>query len=116
VVVHQIHPGRALDGPRLELDQLLAQLIDRAQDVMAAQNRLRGLLEANRSIIGDLGLETVLRRIVEAACELVDARYGALGVVAPRVPGSSSSSMSASRRPRSSRLVSFPRARACWAS
>jgi signal transduction histidine kinase len=79
--------GQSLDGPRLELDQLLAQLIDRAQDVMAAQNRLRGLLQANRSIIGDLGLGTVLLRIVEAACELVNARYGALGVVAPEGAG-----------------------------
>jgi signal transduction histidine kinase len=67
----------------LELDQLLAQLIERAQDVMAAQNRLGGLLRANRSIIGDLGLSTVLRRIVEAACELVNAPFGALGVISP---------------------------------
>ena len=51
--------------------------------VVAAQRRLRGLLRANRLIIGDLTLPVVLRRIVEAACELVDARYGALGVVAP---------------------------------
>ncbi|HET7690688.1 MAG TPA: GAF domain-containing protein [Nocardioidaceae bacterium] len=78
---------RTFEGPRLELDQLLAQLVDRAQDVMAAQNRLRGLLQANRSIIGDLGLETVLKRIVEAACRLVDAPYGALGVVAPEGAG-----------------------------
>ena len=69
--------------PHLELDQLLTQLIDRAQDVKAAQDRLRGLLRANRAIIGDLGLSTVLRRIVEAACELVDAPYGALGVIRP---------------------------------
>lgn len=78
---------RTFEGPRLELDQLLAQLVDRAQDVMAAQNRLRGLLQANRSIIGDLGLETVLKRIVEAACRLVNAPYGALGVVAPEGAG-----------------------------
>src|SRR6476646_1442100 len=32
------------EGPRLELDQLLAQLVVRAQNVMAAQGRLRGLL------------------------------------------------------------------------
>jgi signal transduction histidine kinase len=72
-----------LEGPRLELDQLLTQLVDRAQDVMAAQNRLRGLLRANRVIVGDLALPAVLRRIVAAACELVDARYGALGVLSP---------------------------------
>jgi len=71
------------DGPRLELDQLLAQLIDRAQDVRASQNRLRGLLRANRAVIGDLDLAMVLRKIVEAACELVNAPYGALGVISP---------------------------------
>jgi signal transduction histidine kinase len=71
------------DGPRLELDQLLTQLVSRAEDVMAAQGRLRGLLAANRMIIGDLALPIVLRHIVEAACRLVNARYGALGVLAP---------------------------------
>jgi signal transduction histidine kinase len=69
--------------PRLELDELLTQLIDRAQDVVAAQGRLRGLLAANRMIIGDLELHVVLRRIVEAACQLVNARYAALGTLAP---------------------------------
>lgn len=69
------------EGPRLELDQLLSQLVDRAQDVMSAQNRLRGLLRANNAIVGNLSLDAVLRRIVEAACELVDAPYGALGVI-----------------------------------
>jgi len=72
-----------MEGPRLELDELLSQLVDRAQDVMAAQSRLRGLLRANRMIVGDLALPIVLRRIVEAACELVHARYGALAVIAP---------------------------------
>jgi signal transduction histidine kinase len=67
---------------RLELDELLAQLVDRAQDVLATQGRLRGLLRANRMITSDLTLDVVLRRIVESACELVDARYGALGVIA----------------------------------
>lgn len=71
------------DGPRLELDQLLAQLVDRAQDVIATQGRLRGLLAANKTIISDLALPAVLRHIVHAACELVRARYGALGVLAP---------------------------------
>ena len=71
------------EGPQLELDQLLAQLVARAQDVMAAQGRLRGLLAANQMIIGDLELPVVLRRIAQAACRLVNARYAALGVLAP---------------------------------
>ena len=72
-----------MDAPRLELDQLLRQLVDRAQDVIAAQSRLGGLLTANKLIIGDLELPVVLRRIVEAGTQLVHARYGALGVLSP---------------------------------
>jgi signal transduction histidine kinase len=70
-------------APRLELDQLLTQLIDQAQDVVAARDRLRGLLRANRLIIGDLALPVVLRRIAGAARDLVQARYAALGVLGP---------------------------------
>jgi signal transduction histidine kinase len=68
---------------RLELDDLLTQLVERAQDVLATQGRLRGLLRANRMITTDLRLPVLLRLIVEAACELTDVRYGALGVIAP---------------------------------
>ncbi|MGF7234073.1 MAG: GAF domain-containing protein [Frankia sp.] len=68
---------------RLELDELLTQLVERARDVQATQGRLRALLRANRAVTADLDLPSVLRRIVEAACELVDARYGALGVIGP---------------------------------
>jgi signal transduction histidine kinase len=71
------------DAPRLELDELLTQIIVRAEEVLATQGRLRGLLAANRTITADLTLPTVLRRIVEAGCQLVRARYGALGVLAP---------------------------------
>jgi signal transduction histidine kinase len=67
---------------RLELDQLLGQLVDRAHEVMATQGRLRGLLRANQLVIGDLALPVVLRSIVDAARELVGARYAALGVIA----------------------------------
>ena len=66
---------------RLELDELLAQLVERAHEVMATQGRLRGLLAATRAVAGDLSLPVLLRRIVEAACELVGARYGAVGVL-----------------------------------
>ncbi len=71
------------DLPRLELDQLLGQLVDRAHEVMACQGRLRGLLKAVQLIIGDLDLPTVLRHIAEAAREVVGARYAALGVIGP---------------------------------
>lgn len=70
-------------GPRTPIDGLLRELLDRANEVLGAQARLRGLLDAVVTIATDLSLPAVLRRIVRAACELVDARYGALGVLAP---------------------------------
>ncbi|MFT4009470.1 MAG: GAF domain-containing protein [Nocardioidaceae bacterium] len=74
---------RAEAAPRLSLDDLLEQLVARATDVMGAHHRLRGLLEANQAVIGNLDLDQVLHRIVQAAKELVGANYGALGVIAP---------------------------------
>ena len=68
------------DLPRLELDQLLRRLVERAHEVIASQGRLRGLLRANQMINGDLALPVLLRHIVDAAQELVGARYAALGV------------------------------------
>jgi signal transduction histidine kinase len=73
-----------LDFPneaRLELDQLIDRLVETSQRVRATQGRLRGLLRADRLITRDLALPVVLRNIVQAACELLDARYGALGVI-----------------------------------
>ncbi len=88
-VVSDPEPGSDTDGdltfpdlPRLELDQLLTQLVDRAGEVLSTQGRLRGLLRANQTISVDLALPVVLRRIVTAARELVGARYAALGVIA----------------------------------
>ena len=69
------------DIPKLELDELIDQLVERAQDVKRTQGRLRGLLQAIETVAGELTLETVLRNVVEAACELANARYGALGVI-----------------------------------
>lgn len=70
-------------GPKLELDELLEQLIDRAQDVLSAQGRLRALLRANQTVVGNVPLMVLLDRTVNAACELTHARYGALGVIDP---------------------------------
>lgn len=66
--------------PHMRLDELLAELQARLEVALATRDRVHALLEAVVSISGDLDLETVLRRIVEAATGLVDARYGALGV------------------------------------
>jgi len=49
--------------------------------VQQSDARLQQLLDAMLSIGSELSLPTVLQRIVDSACKLVDARYGALGVV-----------------------------------
>lgn len=81
---HTAGPVPALtfpDVPRMELDELLAQLVERAQEVMGTQGRLRGLLGAIQSIIGEPELPTVLHRVAASARDLVEARYAALGVL-----------------------------------
>jgi signal transduction histidine kinase len=49
--------------------------------VQSSDARFQQLHDAMLSIGSDLSLPTVLQRIVDSACKLVDARYGALGVV-----------------------------------
>jgi len=67
--------------PHLRLDDLLAELQLRLQAVLDTRDRAHALLEAVVAVGSHLELEVVLRRIVEAAVELVSARYGALGVI-----------------------------------
>ena len=74
-------PGRPELLPHLQLDELLAELQARLQAVLATRDRMRGLLEAVVAIGSGLDLESTLRRIVETAVGLVDASYGALGVI-----------------------------------
>jgi signal transduction histidine kinase len=66
---------------RVQLDELLHELLDRVGDVMASRERLRSLLDAVVGISTDLNLRSTLQRIVESACRLAGARYGALGVI-----------------------------------
>jgi signal transduction histidine kinase len=73
--------GRPELLPQLRLDELLAELQGRLQAVLATRDRMRGLLEAVVAISSGLDLESTLRRIVETAVDLVDATYGALGVI-----------------------------------
>ncbi|MFV2084419.1 GAF domain-containing protein [Micromonospora sp. LOL_021] len=68
---------------RVRLDQLLQEMLDRVGEVVTSRERLRALLDAVVGIGTDLELHSTLRRIVEAACGLAGARYGALGVIGP---------------------------------
>ncbi|GAB3580249.1 sensor histidine kinase [Calidifontibacter terrae] len=74
--------GRLLVGPStLDLDDLIGELRARAQASTRSHERLVHLLDAVVAVTADLELSDVLSRIVRAACELVDAKYGALGVL-----------------------------------
>ncbi|HET6529451.1 MAG TPA: GAF domain-containing sensor histidine kinase [Actinoplanes sp.] len=68
---------------RVRLDELLQEMLDRIGELVASRERLRALLDAVVSIGSDLDLRSTLQRIVEAACALAGARYGALGVIGP---------------------------------
>lgn len=46
-------------------------------------DRLLSLLEASRALITETSLERVLQRVVDIAVDVLDARYAALGVLAP---------------------------------
>ena len=78
----ELGPSAAL-GPLsgAGLDELLRELLQRVDRVLDDQQRLRLLLDAVIAIAGDLSLDSVLRRIVESAAQLVQAEYAALGVL-----------------------------------
>lgn len=71
------------DVPRSELERTIEELVERANTVLHTQSRLRNLLQANRAVVEELDLKRVLRRIADAAAELAQADYAALGVIAP---------------------------------
>ncbi|WP_092375423.1 GAF domain-containing sensor histidine kinase [Micromonospora phaseoli] len=68
---------------RVRLDELLQEMLDRVGEVVTSRERLRALLDAVVGIGTDLDLRSTLQRIVQSACDLAGARYGALGVIGP---------------------------------
>jgi signal transduction histidine kinase len=74
-------PGRPGILPHLQLDELLAELQGRLHAVLGARDQMHGLLQAVVAIGEGLDLESTLSRIVQTAVGLVDASYGALGVI-----------------------------------
>ncbi|WP_416063505.1 GAF domain-containing protein [Rhodococcus indonesiensis] len=72
---------------QLRLRELLAEVQDRIDQVVVARDQIDGLLEAVLTVASGLELEATLARIVHAAIELVDCRYGALGVLNRRGDG-----------------------------
>ncbi|WAE76150.1 GAF domain-containing protein [Streptomonospora nanhaiensis] len=82
--VRTAHHGQdRLSLPQVRLDDLLDEVRSRLSEISAGQERIHTLLEAVVSIGEGLELDPLLVRITETAASLVDARYGALGVIGP---------------------------------
>lgn len=65
---------------QLRLRELLKEVQDRVEQIVEGRDRLDGLVEAMLVVTAGLELDETLRTIVHTAIDLVDARYGALGV------------------------------------
>ena len=65
---------------QLRLRELLSEVQDRVEQIVEGGNRLDGLVEAMLAVTSGLELDATLRTIVHTAIDLIDARYGALGV------------------------------------
>lgn len=64
----------------LHLRELLTEVQDRVEQIVKGRDRLDGLVAAVLVVTSGLELDVTLRTIVHTAIELIDARYGALGV------------------------------------
>jgi len=94
-----VHPGDSSDSERsrahrgdlarvgaglsqARLSDLLGEVQQRIQDIVdSTRDRMDALLESVFAVASGLDLDATLRKIVQAAMELANARYGALGVL-----------------------------------
>jgi len=67
---------------QLRLREVLRDLQDRIEVLIGTRDKMDGLLDAVLAVASGLELDTTLRQIVQAAIELGEASYGALGVLA----------------------------------
>ena len=65
---------------QLRLRELLIEVQDRVEQIVEGRDRLDGLIDAMLVVTSGLELDDTLRTIVHTAINLVDARYGAVGV------------------------------------
>lgn len=65
---------------QLRLHELLVEVQDRVEQIVKGRDRLDGLVEAMLTVTAGLDLDRTLQSIIQTACKLVDARYGALGI------------------------------------
>ncbi|GAA2696340.1 MULTISPECIES: GAF domain-containing protein [Actinosynnema] len=68
----------------LRLDELLEEMRERLTEIGSTRDKMQRLLDAVLAVGTGLELDSTLQRIVQAAVDLVGARYGALGVLGNR--------------------------------
>ncbi|HEX5497443.1 MAG TPA: GAF domain-containing protein, partial [Mycobacteriales bacterium] len=67
---------------RARLGELLAEVQQRVEDIVeGSRERMDALLDSVLAVSSGLDLDQTLRRIVRVAMDLVNARYGALGIL-----------------------------------
>ena len=74
--------SRETDGG-LSLTDLVGEILARAENPEAARDQLARLISASQTISSDLELPIALHNVVQVACDLASASYGALGVISP---------------------------------
>lgn len=79
-------PWEALDAYEPVIDRILtivamAFLQERERAVGRGREQLGALIEAGMTLVAERSLESVLQRIAEVACQVLGAKYGALGVL-----------------------------------
>ncbi|WP_040796567.1 sensor histidine kinase [Nocardia higoensis] len=80
------HSGASDRPPVIEtlaqsrLRELLTEVQDRITEIVGVRDQMDRLIEAMLVVTSGLDLDNTLRTIVHTAIELVDAKYGALGV------------------------------------
>ncbi|WP_409492968.1 GAF domain-containing protein [Amycolatopsis sp. cmx-11-12] len=71
-----------MSAQQLRVREVLRDLQDRIERLIGTRDKMDGLLEAVLAVASGLELDTTLRRIVQAAIDLAEATYGAVGVIA----------------------------------
>jgi signal transduction histidine kinase len=67
----------------LSLTDLVAEILGRADSPEAARDQLARLIAASQAISSDLELPVALHNVVQVACDLASAGFGAIGVISP---------------------------------
>lgn len=75
-----IDDSQARQGPTVSSNPASGESSS-GETMMTSQSRMRDLIRVNNDLTSNLDLPTVLRRIVEAGTELLNARYAAMGVI-----------------------------------